>query len=103
MSDTTNRRRFLIRSAVVLSSVPLVSELLRQNAHAALPMLPLDNAQAKALQYTEDASTVKSPMFKEGSDCLNCQFFVADTGACAIFPGFAVAEKGWCSGWALKK
>ncbi len=103
MSETTNRRRFLIRAAVAVSTVPLMGGLLRQNAHAALPMLPLHNAQGKALQYVEDASTVKSPMFKEGSDCANCQLFVADTGACVLFPGFAVAEKGWCSAWVVKK
>ena len=99
----SNRRRFLIRSAVAVSSLPLMGELLRQNAHAALPMLPLDNPQAKALQYAEDASKVDSPAFKEGSNCANCQFFVADTGACTLFPGFAVAAEGWCAGWAVKK
>lgn len=103
MSQITNRRRFLIRSAVAVTSVPLIGELLRQNAHAALPMLPLDNTTAKALQYTEDASAVDSPVFKEGSNCANCQFFVADTGACTLFPGFAVAAEGWCTGWALKR
>ncbi len=99
----TNRRRFLVQSAVALSSVPLVAELLRQNAHAALPMLPLDNAQAKALQYVEDAKETTSPAFKEGSNCANCQLFVADTGACNIFPGFAVTPEGWCAAWALKQ
>jgi hypothetical protein len=109
MNDSQNspkplaRRRFLIRSAVLASSAPLLAGMLRERAHAALPALPLDNAQAKALAYTEDASTVKHPLFKPGSDCANCQFFTAESGACAIFPGFSVAAAGWCSGWALKK
>ena len=103
MSEQSNRRQFLIRSAVTLSALPLASLLATQRAHAALPALPLSNAQAKALNYTEDASTVKNPMFKAGSNCANCQFFTAETGACTIFPGFAVAPEGWCSGWALKK
>ena len=60
-------------------------------------------AQAKALNYVEDATKVTSATFKPGSTCENCSFFTADTGACAIFPGFSVAPKGWCSGWALKK
>jgi hypothetical protein len=97
------RRRFLVHAAVAASAMPLLAKLASQPALAALPPLPTSNAQAKALSYTEDATTVKNPMFKAGSDCANCQFFTADTGACAIFPGFAVAAKGWCSGWALKK
>ncbi|MCB1609330.1 MAG: high-potential iron-sulfur protein [Xanthomonadales bacterium] len=100
--STSNRRHFLIRSAVAVSSLPLIGEMLGQKAHAALPMLPLDNPQAKALQYVEDASATSSPAFKAGSSCANCSFFNADTGACTLFPGFAVEPKGWCAGWALK-
>ena len=65
--STSNRRHFLIRSAVAVSSLPLIGEMLGQKAHAALPMLPLDNPQAKALQYVEDASATSSPAFKAGS------------------------------------
>ena len=99
----SSRRRFMVQSALAIGSVPLLATLAIQPALAALPALPLSNAQAKALNYAEDAATVKNPMFKAGSSCANCQFFTADTGACAIFPNFAVAPKGWCSGWALKK
>ncbi len=97
------RRRFLMQTAAAASALPLLATMVTRPAQAALPPLPLSNAQAKALNYVEDASTVKNPMFKAGSDCANCQFFTADTGACAIFPGFSVHPKGWCSGWALKK
>lgn len=96
------RRRFLIQAAVAAGTLPLLAEMVLQPAHAALPLLPLDNAQAKALNYVEDAATVKNPMFKPGSSCANCQFFTAETGACAIFPTFGVNPKGWCSGWAAK-
>ena len=44
----------------------------------------------------------KHAAFKPGSSCANCQFFTAATGACTLFPGFAVAPKGWCSAWAKK-
>jgi len=96
------RRRFLVQAAVAVSTLPVLAGLARQQAHAALPPLPLTNAQAKALNYVEDATKVTNAMFKAGSTCENCQFFTAATGACAIFPGFAVAPKGWCSGWAKK-
>ncbi len=99
--DST-RRRFLIQATVAASALPLLAKMAMQPAYAALPPLPLDNAQAKALNYAEDAATVKNPMFKAGSSCANCQFFTADTGACAIFPTFGVNPKGWCSGWAAK-
>lgn len=98
-----SRRRFLVRSAVAAAVLPLLGKLANQRASAALPPLPLTNAQAKALNYTEDATKVTAATFKPGSTCENCNFFTAETGACAIFPGFSVAPKGWCSGWALKK
>ena len=99
----SSRRRLLVRTAVAAAILPLLSRMATQRAAAALPPLPLTNAQAKALNYVEDATKVTSATFKPGSTCENCSFFTADTGACAIFPGFSVAPKGWCSGWALKK
>jgi hypothetical protein len=103
MTDNSlSRRQFLIQAAVAASTLPLLASMARQPAQAALPPLAPSNAQAKALNYAEDAATVTNPMFKADSSCTNCQFFTADTGACAIFPGFAVNPKGWCSGWAKK-
>lgn len=98
-----NRRRFLVSGAVALGSLPLISQLLRQPAHAAdLPPLPESNAQAQALKYSADASKVKAPNFKPGSNCANCQFFQPDTKGCTLFAGFSVDPKGWCSAWAAK-
>lgn len=99
----STRRRFLVRTAVAAAVLPMLGKLASQQARAALPPLPLTNAQAKALNYVEDATKTTNSAFKPGSTCENCSFFTAETGACAIFPGFAVAPKGWCSGWALKK
>ena len=67
-----------------------------------LKPLPADNATAKALAYAADAATVDHPNFKPGSNCANCQFFTAATGACSLFPGFSVPAKAWCSAWAKK-
>jgi hypothetical protein len=63
--------------------------------------LPVTNPQAKALNYVVDAAKAP-PARKPGSNCANCQFFTAATGACTLFPGFAVEAKGWCSAWAKK-
>lgn len=97
-----SRRRFMVQLAAAASALPVLGEIAIRPAHAALPKLPVSNAQAKALNYTESADTAKHPLFKPGSNCANCQFFTAGTNACGIFPGFAVAPTGWCSGWAKK-
>ena len=58
-TSKTSRRDFLIRSAAVASALPLVLQDLGRVAHAQdLPKLPLDNAQAKALAYIEDAAKI---------------------------------------------
>lgn len=102
MSDTRcSRRRFLMQAALAAGAAPMLG-LAARDAHAALAKLPVTNAQAKALSYTEDAKTVKHPLYKAASTCSNCQLFTAGTNACAIFPGFAVAPAGWCSAWAKK-
>ena len=95
------RRRFLLKAAIVATALPLLGRLSPVQA-APLPKLPLDNAQAKALGYVEDASKTTNPAHKPGSVCSNCQFFTAATGACTLFPGFSVQPKGWCSAWAKK-
>lgn len=108
MNDSTpSRRRFLFNMAVAASALPLGARLLNNPAQAQdLPALPLDNPQAKALGYSDDAATVKHPSFKAGSNCANCQFYQAAAGAasgpCALFPGHSVKAKGWCSAWAKK-
>ena len=99
----TNRRRFLQRTAVTASALPLLALLPSRPAHAALPRLPVTNAQAKALHYVEDATKTDQSMHKPESFCDNCQFHVAATDGCTIFPGFSVEPKGWCSAWAKKK
>ncbi len=98
----TSRRQFLIQAAAV-AALPFVAAIASGEVRAqALKPLPADNPQAKALAYSADAATVKHASFKPGSLCANCQFFTAATGACALFPGFSVPPKGWCSAWAKK-
>ena len=68
------------------------------------PHLSESDPTAKALGYVEDASKVdktKFPAYKAGAHCATCNFFQgkpADAYApCQIFPGKAVAGKGWCA------
>ena len=96
-----SRRRFLVQAAVAATALPFLGKI-GQAAAAPLPKLPTTNAQAKALGYVEDASKTTNAAHKAGSVCTNCQFFTASTGACALFAGFSVAPKGWCTAWAKK-
>lgn len=105
--SSPSRRRFLIDTAVAVTALPLGAQLLGRNAWAQdLPMLPLDNAQAKALNYVESTDGLSHPSFKPGSDCAGCQFYTnasaAEAGPCTLFPGHKVAAKGWCSAWAKR-
>jgi hypothetical protein len=108
MSDfPSSRRRFLIRSAVAVSAVPMLGRMALQTARADdLPPLPADNPTATALAYAEDVATVTHANLKPGSNCANCQFYTGADGAargpCTLFPGFSVSAKGWCSAWAKK-
>jgi hypothetical protein len=95
------RRRFLLRALTAAAALPLLAPV-RARAQALQP-LPPDNAQAKALKYTPDAAAAaKDPAWKPGSHCGNCQFFASATGACQIFPGYAVKPAGWCAAWAKR-
>lgn len=98
MSEASSRRRFLVQ-AVVVAALPVIGW---SSASAApLPRLSPSSAQAKALSYVEDVKKANAS-YKPGSGCLNCQFFTAANGACALFAGFSVAPKGWCAAWAKK-
>lgn len=107
-----SRRRFLGFAALIALAPVAANQALAQAKPAAkasakaLPKLPLDNPQAKALAYVEKTGGLKHPAFKPGSNCTNCTFYKgaagAATGPCQLFPQHSVAAKGWCSGWAKK-
>ena len=101
-NDPSSRRRFLSHVLIAAAAVPLAGGISARAVAAPLPKLPMTNAQAKALKYTEDATKVADPARKPGANCATCQFFTAATGGCSLFPGFSVASKGWCSAWAKK-
>lgn len=107
-AESKARRAFLRNAAMAAVSAPIAFQLITQRAHAQdKPMLPLDNPQAVALGYADDAAKVdsaKHPQFKAGSSCANCNFAQGsgDPLGCMLFPANSVAAKGWCASWAPK-
>ena len=102
--DIESRRRFLKAAAGTAVAAAMIGSLPRVSRAADLPHLADSDPTAKALGYTEDASKVdktKFPAFKPGAHCATCNFFqgkASDAYApCQIFPGKAVAAKGWCA------
>ena len=73
-----------------------------------LPKVSLDDAQAKALAYVHDATTVDKaaqPRYQEGQACKNCALYTGGDkpwGGCGIFAGRAVNAEGWCTAYAPK-
>ena len=74
-----------------------------------LPQLSTEDPLAKAMKYTDDASTVDpaaraNPAAEQ--NCANCALVQGNDGdawrPCQIFPGKVVAANGWCSVWAPK-
>jgi hypothetical protein len=98
----TPRGRCLPHALTAAPPAPLAGGFASRALAAPLPKLPVTNPQAASLHYIEDASKTKDAAHKAGSLCSNCQFFTASTGACALFAGFQVSPKGWCSAWAKK-
>lgn len=111
MSDPAKsqaRRRFLKLAVIGAAAAPVAATWLPRAGFAAdLPHLDSSDPTAKALGYTEDASTAKAnPAYKPDSSCANCQFFQGkagdEYGPCQLFPGKAVHAKGWCASYSKK-
>jgi len=103
-----SRRNVLRAGVAAVAAVSLGRLAIGGEAAAAeLPKLSLDDPQAKALQYTNDASTVNNPAYQDGSKCSNCMHFQGkpdeEWGPCAIFPGKRVHRDGWCTAWAAQE
>jgi len=101
-------RRKLLRSTIAaggtaaLAGIPIT--LLAQGEE-----LDEANAQAAALGYKQDATTVDAQQYPQRSEdqfCNNCQLFQGaegeDLGGCGIFPGKMVNANGWCTAWVRK-
>jgi len=107
MLTSTSRRRFLGALAAA-GALPFTG--VDSFAAGAPPHLSPDDAAAKALAYTEDASKIdagKEPTFKAGSKCAGCSQYQAAQASggyapCTIFPGKSVNANGWCRAFAAK-
>ncbi len=97
-----SRRHFLKLAAgtAAVAAVAGTGAFARLARAADLPPLSESDPMAKALHYTEDASSTDDPKHKKGDDCTNCMFYKGKPGAargpCQLFPGKSVNAKGWC-------
>jgi len=101
-----SRRSFLALAGITGAAalVGMRPALTRAQGGAQLPHLAESDPTGKALGYVEDASKVdktKFPSYKPGAHCTTCNFYQGkagdEYGPCQIFPGKAVAGKGWCA------
>jgi hypothetical protein len=108
-SNNLSRRKFVFASLMI----PLV-DLSRPLMAQELPLVSESDATAVALGYKHNVASIDNMMFPRRSTeengstqfCDNCIFYTGvageDQGPCALFPGKAVAAKGWCNTWTLK-
>ncbi len=103
MSQTSNRRVFLVQSAAAGAALVVGSQAQAQT------MVSEKDPQAVALGYVSDAKradTKKFPKYAAGDACQNCQLFQGKptdkSGGCPLYAGKQVASTGWCSAWTKK-
>ena len=104
--DNAITRRLFVKQAG-LSIAAVAAGLSAAPARSTdLPRVEEDDATAKSLNYVH---ATKVDAAKRPSDrfCNNCALYQgagdSDWGGCSIFPGKAVAAKGWCNVWAPKQ
>ena len=99
------RRRFLKTIAIGVAAVMAGGTVRKLQAAGDEPHLSDADPTAKAMDYVEDASTSKNPLYKPGSICANCQFYsggASGYGECQLFPGKLVNARGWCTSYTRK-
>lgn len=104
------RRGFLKVGSFVLAAFAVGTRRRSAFAQAAKPRLNEEDPEAQKLGYKHDATKVdkkKSPTYKPGETCGNCQLFQGNPAKdewapCPIFPGKQVNVNGWCSSYMKK-
>lgn len=103
-------RRKFIAGSLMIPLLDLTRPLMAQD----LPLVEESDRTAIALGYKHNVADIDSMMFPRrstevgGEDqfCDTCVFYTGATGSekgpCALFPGKAVAAKGWCNTWTAK-
>jgi hypothetical protein len=109
MSHDRISRRGLLKGALLALAAAPAATLLSREAAAASPLVDPNDAQAKGLGYTHDATKVyakANPNYKAGQHCANCIQYTGKAGdaegGCNLFPGKNVKAVGWCKVWVLK-
>jgi hypothetical protein len=111
MTDIKNhpRRRFLKLGGSTFALGIIATILPRYSRADGVAHLSESDATTAALGYKDDAAKVdaaKYPTYRGGLLCSNCKFFTrvdpTSCAGCQLFPGKAVAAKGWCSGYNAK-
>lgn len=103
-----SRRRMLKTSMLAVAGLAGIGSTVLPTARARaedLPKLEEDDATAKALEYTHDA-TASSTRPNGDQFCNNCLYFKGSTSdawaRCDLFPGKVVSGPGWCNAWTAK-
>src|SRR5215475_865117 len=101
-------RRALVKRALLGGALIPVLSVIETKTWAAANLTPLDpnDATAKALAFTNDASKVDAkahPTYKPEQKCGNCLQYQGKatdaTAGCNIFPSHSVPASGWCQVW----
>jgi hypothetical protein len=105
---TCASRRDFLKSAGGAAAIAAVGFRADAAAAADLPKLDGADATAVALKYTHDAASVDEAVRPQKDRfCNNCALYAGGEddawAGCSIFPGKAVAGRGWCSVWAPRQ
>ena len=99
------RRRF-VKTAGAISALGTAGLNSLQAWADELPRVSEASDMARALHYKHDAQTVDAARRASDRYCHNCALFAGsedeEWAGCSIFPGKAVAGRGWCSAWSPK-
>ena len=99
----TLTRRVFVKTAGVFTALGAASPGSVQAREDELQRLSEDSDMATALGYKHDAQTVDAAVRASDRYCFNCALFAGAEdeawAGCSIFPGKAVAGRGWCSVW----
>lgn len=98
-------RRHFVRAAGA-AAIAATGFTARDAAASELPAISEDDPMAKSLNYVHDANDADGAKRVADSYCNNCVLYAGtpddEWAGCSVFPGKAVAGKGWCSVWARK-
>lgn len=102
----TLTRRVFVKTAGVFAALGAASLDTQQARADEAERLDEGSDMASALNYKHDAQTVDAAMRASDRYCYNCALFAGSRddawAGCSIFPGKAVAGRGWCSAWSPK-